>query len=196
MTEQSRAGSEEERAPEFHRLFRERRESAVDKEAWHLSKSVPLAFVIALMVQTAALVSWAVTFRAEFVSFRAETDRRFDQERRLVEQKTQDRITNARVIAELKIRDERLRAVEKMDDQTQQTVLRLQSNIENKLQRIEAKMDDHAASSSPHMSFFSSGVGTLFPSDSSRRYQTGGMNGMGTNGNGKDRRWVNPSEEN
>lgn len=130
----------------------DRRESEVDKEAWHLSKSVPLAFVITLLFQTIVLVSWAATFKAEFVSFRESATRQFTEMRAYVDAKTVDRITEAEVKAELRARDTQLRLAEKHNDRMLLEVQSLKRSIDNKLGsfesklvRIEDKMDDHTA---------------------------------------------------
>jgi len=127
----------------YQGLHDRRRESKTDQEAWHLSKSVPVAFVIALMIQTAALVSWAVTFRAEFVSHRDVTTKQFVDMKDYIDAKTRDRITGNEVRAEFRSRDFHLRTIEQKDSDILKEVRRVQSSIENRLGRIEKKIDDH-----------------------------------------------------
>ena len=128
--------------PENYR-FIDRRESLVDRDAWHLSKSVPLAFVIALLIQTTALVSWAVTFRAEFVAYRNMTTKQFSDLKDYIDSKTGDRITAAEVRAELRTRDYQLNVIERKDSEILGEVRRIQSSIQDRLGRIEAKIDKH-----------------------------------------------------
>lgn len=133
--------------PKHYRLI-ERRESPVDRDAWHLSKSVPLAFVIVLLIQTTALVSWAVTFRTEFVAYRDLTSKQFNDLKDYINNKTSDRITAAEVRAELRTRDYQLNAIERKDSEILGEVRRVQSSIQNRLGRIEAKIDQHVEVSS------------------------------------------------
>ena len=125
----------------FHGLQDRRAESEVDQEAWHLSKSVPLAFVITLILQTAVLVSWAATFRAEFTAHRDVSLREFSDIRTYIDSKTNDRITGAEVRAEFRTRDQRMQSIEKHDDAMLGQIRRVQEQIGRKLERIETKLD-------------------------------------------------------
>lgn len=115
------------------------------KESWHLSKSVPIALVLALIVQTIALVSWAATFKAEFEAFRAEARKELIDVQSDIEDKTRDRITSREVFAELRARDQRMQSLEKDDDQLVKELARLHQILTQRLDRIETKID-HAVS--------------------------------------------------
>lgn len=118
-------------------------DSAVDREAWHLSKSVPLAFVLTLLIQTVVLVSWAATFKAEFLSFRDEALRQFSELRQYVDTKTTDRITSREVNAEMRVKEQQLHAIERRDEQMFDEIRRVSSVTNNRLERIEAKIDKY-----------------------------------------------------
>lgn len=45
---------------------------AFNKESWHLSKSVPLAFLLAILLQTGGIIWWGATIQAKAL----ETERR------------------------------------------------------------------------------------------------------------------------
>jgi len=116
-------------------------DSNTDREAWHLSKSVPLAFVVTLLVQTVVLVSWAATFKQEFVSFRTSADRQFTEMRTYIDAKTTDRYTRAQASAELAVRDAHIRNIEARDKQMFEEIRRFQDQVSSKLERIENKID-------------------------------------------------------
>jgi biopolymer transport protein ExbB/TolQ len=116
-------------------------DSNTDREAWHLSKSVPLAFVVTLLLQTIVLVSWAATFKQEFVSFRAQADRQFTEIRTYIDAKTTDRYTRAQASAELAVRDAHIRNIEARDQQMFEEIRRFQDQVSSKLERIENKID-------------------------------------------------------
>ena len=118
-------------------------DTRVDREAWHLSKSVPLAFVVTLLIQTVVLVSWAATFKQEFVSFRSQADRQFTEMRTYIDARTTDRYTRAQASAELAIRDAHIRNIESRDQQMFEEIRRFQDQVSSKLERIEAKIDRH-----------------------------------------------------
>ena len=122
-------------------------DTAVDKEAWHLSKSVPLAFVLTLLVQTVVLVSWAATFKAEFVSFKDEAYRQFTDIRTYVNEKTNDRITGREVESELKARDSRIQSIERRDEQVFEEIKRIHLLLNSRLERIEGKIDRYVENS-------------------------------------------------
>ena len=67
--------------------------------------------------------------------------REFSDIRTYVDSKTQDRITGSEVRAEFRTRDQRIRTIEKHDDEMLEQIRRVQEQIGRKLERIEIKLD-------------------------------------------------------
>lgn len=116
------------------------------KESWHLSKSVPMGFIFALIVQTAVLVSWASTFKAEFVAFREDTRKSEVNLRDYIDAKTRDRITSRTVDAEFRSRDSQITGLQRANERLLTDIRQQHIQMISRLDRIEKKIDSHLSS--------------------------------------------------
>lgn len=102
-------------------------------EPWHLSKNVPITLLLAIVIQTIGLVSWASTFRAEFVAFRESTDTRISA----FSTKVDDRYRKSEALVQLQLRDERIaRVAEKFQD-VKSIVESLNLKLDSRFEKLE-----------------------------------------------------------
>lgn len=115
------------------------------KEPWHLSRGVPIAIVGALLLQTVVLTTWAATFKSEFVSYRSLSERQFSDMKDYIDARTEDRYTLPQAIAEARTRDVQITQLKEKDLEVMTQMKDCQRSINNRLQRIEDKIDNHQA---------------------------------------------------
>jgi outer membrane lipopolysaccharide assembly protein LptE/RlpB len=105
-----------------------------------------MGFIFALIVQTAVLVSWASTFKAEFVAFREDTRKSEVNLRDYIDAKTRDRITSRTVDAEFRSRDSQITGLQRANERLLTDIRQQHIQMISRLDRIEKKIDSHLSS--------------------------------------------------
>lgn len=112
-----------------------------DREPWHLSKSVPLGLVFAILIQTFAMVGGYVAFRTEFTEYRKShdmviaartlaVDKRFEE----LAGKTDQRYRSSDAAADFALRDQRIESLK-------ETVLTIALGVNNLDKTLDEKFE-------------------------------------------------------
>lgn len=109
---------------------------AVIREHWHTSKTVPISIIFAILVQTAVLIIWASTFRAEFVAFQDRASERFTNlEHRVGETYDKDSFK-----AHLALRDQKIETVAVQLTNMNSTLTRMYDKVDKKFDECERRL--------------------------------------------------------
>lgn len=137
------------------RRMTDRNEVVVDqeREPWHLSKSVPLGLVFAIILQTFAMVGGYVAFRTEFSEYRVSHDlvvaaRTAEVDRRLSEVvgKTDQRYRSSDAAADFALRDQRIESLKENVMAIAVGVSNLDRTLDDKFDRLTTLIERNRAS--------------------------------------------------
>ena len=101
-----------------------------NKEPWHLSKSVPISLILAILVQSAALVAWGASFKAQFLAFVETTNNR------LTAVETGEYSRPEAMLA-LQLRDERIQALKEDIREVKTGLTTVKTRLDTGFSRLE-----------------------------------------------------------